>query len=49
MKTLFYSDPVSIGQGSLTILASSQTPEYSRDIDQAIRDGSFDIHSLEVP
>jgi len=49
MKTLFYSDPVSIGQGSLTILASSQTPEYSRDIDQAVRDGSFDIHSLEVP
>ncbi|MCY4116045.1 MAG: hypothetical protein OXF55_04030 [Caldilineaceae bacterium] len=49
MKTLFYSDPVSIGQGSLTILASSHTPEYSRDIDQSVRDGSFDIHSLEVP
>ncbi len=49
MKTLFFSDPVSIGQGSLTILASSHTPEYSRDIDQSVRDGSFDIHSLEVP
>lgn len=49
MKTLFFSDPVSKGQGSLTILASSHTPEYSRDIDQAVRDGSFDIHSLEVP
>jgi len=49
MKTLFYSDPVSIGQVSLTMLASSHTPVYSRDIDQAVSEGSFDIHSLEVP
>lgn len=49
MKTLNFSDPVSLGHRSLTILTSSHTPEYSRDIDQAVRVGSFDIHSLGVP
>jgi hypothetical protein len=49
MKTVFYCDPVSKGEGCLSIIATSHIPEYSRDLNQATRDGALDIHSPDLP
>ena len=49
MKTVFYCDPVAQGEGGLSLVASSHLPEYSRDLNQAVRDGVLDINSPDLP
>ena len=49
MKTLFYCDPLPQGEGCLSIVATSHIPEYSRDLNQAVRDGVLDIDSPDLP
>ena len=49
MKTVFHCDPVSKGEGCLSLIAASHIPDYSRDLNQAIRDGVLDIHSPDLP
>ena len=49
LKTVFYCDPVAEDEGCLSIVATSHTPEYSRDLNQAVRDGVLDIDSPDLP